>query len=118
MPVDLSSMASTSPGLRSRASDVAKLPAKYQVYGLLRNYIDLGRYRFKVVISPRFKTGADFSVKLVDADRKPMRHEVSYWGRKLNVEFEVTPDTPDGVAIGTVFRGDEQVGTFTFWIIK
>ena len=97
---------------------MAKSPAKYQVYGLLRNYIDLGKYKIKVVISPRFKTGADFSVKLVDADRKPMKYEVGYWGRKLNVEFEVAPETPDGIAIGTIFKGEEQIGTFTFWVIK
>ncbi len=97
---------------------MARSPAKYQVYGLLRNYIDLGRYRVKVVVSPRFKTGADFSVKLVDADRKPMKFEVNYWGRKLNLEFEITPETPDGIATATVIKGEEPVGTFTFWVIK
>ena len=97
---------------------MAKPPAKYQIYGLLRNYIDLGRYKFKVVISPRFKTGADFSIKLVDADRKPMKFDVNYWGRKLNVEFEVTPETPDGLALGSIFKGEERVGSFDFWVIK
>jgi hypothetical protein len=97
---------------------MAKPPAKYQIYGLLRNYIDLGKHKIKIVISPRFKTGTDFSVKLIDADRKPMMYDVGYWGRKLNIEFEVGPETPDGVATGAVFKGDEQIGNFTFWIIK
>lgn len=97
---------------------MAKLPAKYQVYGLQRNYIDLGRYKFKVVVSPRFKTGLDFSVDLSDSDCRKMDYEVSHWGRKLNVEFLVTPNTPDGIATGTVYRGQEAVGSFTFWIIK
>jgi hypothetical protein len=95
-----------------------RLPAKYVIYGLQRNYIELGRYRFKVVISPRFKTGADFSIELADADRRPMKFGVSYWGRKLNVEFEVTPETPDGLAVGAVLRGAERVGSFSFWVIK
>ena len=97
---------------------MAKLPAKYQVYGLQRNYIDLGSYHLKVVFSPRFKTGQDFSVKLVDSDRNEMIYDVSHWGRKLNVQFEITPDTPDGIATGTICRGEEVVGTFTFWVIK
>lgn len=97
---------------------MARSPAKYQVYGLLRNYIDLGKYKFKIVVSPRFKTGADFTVQLIDADRKTMKYEVSYWGRKLNVEFEVTPETPDGIATATVCRNGEHLGTFSFWVIK
>jgi hypothetical protein len=97
---------------------MAKSPAKYQVYGLQRNYIDLGKYKIKVVVSPRFKTGLDFSVDLIDSDRRKMNYEVGHWGRKLNVEFEVTPETPDGIATGTIFRGPESIGTFTFWIIK
>lgn len=97
---------------------MAKSPAKYQVYGLLRNYIDLGKYKIKIVVSPRFKTGLDFRVDLVDSDRQKMLYETSHWGRKLNVEFEITPDTPDGIATGTIFRGLEPIGTFTFWVIK
>ena len=97
---------------------MAKLPAKYQVYGLHENYIDLGKYQFKVVISPRFKTGQDFSVKLVDADRKPMIFTVGYWGRKLNVDFTVTKDTPDGLSTGFIERSGETIGQFNFWVIK
>ena len=97
---------------------MAKPPAKYQIYGLQRNYIELGKYLVKVVVSPRFKSGQDFSVKLIDSDRKPMKHVVNYWGRKLNVEFEVMSDTPDGISTGTIYRHDEPIGTFTFWVIK
>ena len=97
---------------------MAKSPTKYQVYGLQRNYIDLGKYKIKIVISPRFKTGTEFSVKLIDADRKPMKYDVGYWGRKLYVNFEVISDTPDGIATGTIFKGEEQIGSFSFWVIK
>jgi hypothetical protein len=97
---------------------MAKSPAKYQVYGVQENYIDLGTYTFKVVISPRFKTGQDFSVKMVDSDRKDMKFTVSYWGRKLNVSFTVDPSTSDGISTVTVLRLGEPVGTFNFWVIK
>lgn len=91
---------------------------KYQVYGLQENYIDVGKHFIKVVISPRFKTGQDFKIDIVDSDRNKMSYDVSYWGRKLNIEFEIKKDTPDGLATATVSRSGEKVGLFNFWIIK
>jgi hypothetical protein len=97
---------------------MARSPAKYQVYGLQENYIGTGVYSLKIVISPRFKTGVDFGLKLVDSDMKEIYTSVSYWGRKLNVEFKIDPNTADGLALGIVSRAGEKVGQFTMWIIK
>ena len=97
---------------------MTRSPAKFQVYGLHENYIGLGDFGFKIVISPRFKNGQDFSVKLVDSDRNLMDFKVEYWGRKLNVKFNVDSDTPDGLAVCQVSRFDQTMGSFSFWIIK
>lgn len=95
-----------------------KNPSKFQVYNLKENYIGVGKHTFKVVISPKFKTGQDFEVELVNSDRMKMKYAVNYWGRKLNVEFEVDNDTPDGLAVANVNRSGARVGTFSMWIIK
>jgi hypothetical protein len=95
-----------------------KLPTKFQVYNLKNNYIGTGKHSFKIVISPRFKTGQDFSVKLLDSDRNQMIYTVNYWGRKLNVDFDVIDTTPDGLAIAYVSKANEIVGNFVFWVIK
>ena len=88
---------------------MTKTPAKYQVYGLQENYIDLGKNTLKVVISPRFKSGHDFSISLVDSDGKKMKYVIEHWGRKLNVEFEICEDTPDGLASCIIKRGEEDM---------
>lgn len=97
---------------------MARSPAKYQVYGLERNYIDLGEYQFKIVISPKFKSALDFSIQMLDSDRNLMTFSVERWGRKLNIKFVVSEFTPDGLAAAGIYRGDELIGNFSFWIIK
>ena len=97
---------------------MAKSPAKYQVYGLKENYIGTGQFGFKIVISPRFKSGQDFAVNVVDSDRVKMKYQVQYWGRKLNIIFQVSKLTPDGLATCYVIKADETIGQFNFWVIK
>lgn len=92
---------------------------RFQVYGLEETYPELGRFSFKVVLNSRFyKSGEDFRVDLVDSDRKPMRFEVKRWGRKLNVSFDIDPQTSDGVSVAAISRAGQEVGRLTFWVIK
>lgn len=92
---------------------------RFQVYGLEETYPELGTYNFKIVLHPRYyRSGEDFEVQLVDSDRQPMRYAVKKWGRKLNVEFDITERTSDGVAIATLVRNTQEVGRLNFWIIK
>ena len=96
---------------------MAKSPAKFQVYDLKENYIGTGEFKFKIVISPRFKTGLDFKLLLVDSDKNKMNYSTEHWGRKLNITFHVSKDTPDGLTTATVMRNEEIAGIFNFWII-
>lgn len=92
---------------------------KYQVYNLEETYPELGEYTFKIVLNPRFfKSGHGFRVVLQDSDRKPMKHSAEVWGRKINVKFDITPETADGVAQATVYRESTLICQLQFWIIK
>lgn len=92
---------------------------RFQVYGLDETYPELGRYSFKVVLSPRhYRSEEEFSVDVVDSDRKPMRYVVRKWGRKLNVEFDITPDTSDGVSVARILKNGTEIGRLTWWVIK
>lgn len=92
---------------------------KIQAYGLEETYIDLGEHTFKIVLNPRsFKSGQDCEVVLVDSDRQPMRFDVKKWGRKLNVTFQICPETPDGVSVASVTRGGKELARLSFWVVK
>jgi hypothetical protein len=92
---------------------------RYQVYGLDETYPELGYYSFKVVLNSRhYRSGEGFDVDMWDSDRNPLGHGVRKWGRKLNVEFHITPNTSDGVAVARVLRNGQEVGRLTFWVIK
>ena len=92
---------------------------KYQVYGLVEAYTEIGEHSFKVVLNPRcFKSGHDIDVVLVDSDRRCMDFSVKKWGRKLNVVFKITPETPDGVSVASIARDGREIGRFHFWIVK
>jgi hypothetical protein len=92
---------------------------KYQVYGIRETYHELGQYQFKVVLNPRFyKTGHDFRVEMFDSSNRPMNFKFEIWGRKINITFEIDDYVSDGVAQATVFRGNNQLSRFTFWVIK
>jgi hypothetical protein len=92
---------------------------RFQVYGLDETYPELGKFGFKVVLNPRFaKSGQDYGVRIVDSDRAPMAFELKKWGRKLNVEFAITPQTSDGVSTVFVERNGAEVGRLSFWVIK
>lgn len=92
---------------------------RYQVYNLRETYHEFGQYEFKVVLSPKFyKTGHEFRVEMFDSSRNKMNYKMEVWGRKLNVTFDLGPSVSDGVAFVNVFRGNNQLAQFSFWIIK
>ena len=92
---------------------------RFQVYGLDETYPELGHFSFKVVLNPKFfKSGMELDVLLLDSDKKSMPFEVKKWGRKLNVEFNITPSVPDGVSTAIISKNGTEVGRLTFWIIK
>lgn len=92
---------------------------RWQVYGLRETYPEIGEYDFKIVLNPRFyKSGHDFRVEVVDSDGKPAPFKYEIWGRKINVKFVVTSNVSDGVSRADIFRGDQNVGRVTWWVIK
>lgn len=92
---------------------------KYQVYGLNEVYPELGRYEFKIVMNPKsYKPEHQLDVLLLDSDRKLMNFEVKKWGRKLNVNFHVSPEVSDGVSTAIISRDGTEIGRLSFWIIK
>jgi hypothetical protein len=92
---------------------------KFQAYNLRETYHELGDYRFKIVLHPRYyKSGHDFRVELFDSSNKLMKYVVEIWGRKLNVLFRIDEAVSDGVSYVNIIRGDNQIGRLTFWIIK
>lgn len=93
--------------------------ARFQVYGLERTYPERGWFFFKVVLSPRYyKHSHDVEVAMFDSAGAPIEHAVGHWGRKLNVDFKITPMTAEGVAHCFVRRGNQGVADITFWIIQ
>ncbi len=83
------------------------------------NYTELGEYRFKIVLNPRFyKNGHGVAVELKNSGGLPMSGDFQIWGRKVNMRFVVDASTPDGVAVARVVQGDREIGRLTFWIIK
>jgi hypothetical protein len=92
---------------------------RYQTYGLLETYHELGEYDFKIVLNPRFyKTGHDFRVEMFDSSNNPMKFKFEVWGRKVNVKFIIDKTTSDGVSWVNLIRGDHKLSRMTFWIIK
>jgi hypothetical protein len=93
--------------------------SKFQVYNIRETYHELGKYWVKVVLNPRYYRAAhEFRVDVVDSDGRQMSNEVSIWGRKINVGFDITPDTADGVSIIKIIRGKDQIARLPFWVIK
>lgn len=96
------------------------MSARYQVYNLRETYHELGRYEFKVVLSPRnFKNAHGFRVEMHDSDRHPMSHDSEVWGRKINVRFEINGRTADGVSRVNVYtpKGD-LLCQLNYWVVK
>lgn len=85
-------------------------------------YEQTGTYAAKLLISSAFSSTVD-AVKVDMRDPDGMSMDMSYkrWGTKLNIEFKITDDTPDGVAIIDIrmtSAGKETVERFDCWIIK
>lgn len=93
---------------------------KFQTYGALETYHELGSYKFKIVLNPRFfKVGQGFSVDFIDSENKrSIYHKCDIWGRKLNVQFLISDVVPDGVASCKITRHGVPVGEVKFWVIK
>ncbi len=92
---------------------------QFIVYGLDETYPELGEFSFKIVVSPRtYKAGEDFDLSVVDSDRKPMKFQLRRWGRKLNVVFTIDPAVSDGVSTVAVNQNGQEIGRFSFWVIK
>lgn len=92
---------------------------KYQVYNLEETYPELGEYSFKIVLNPRYyKSGHGFRATVVDSDQKPMDGSFEIWGRKLNLKFNITPNTADGVAQVNVYKETNLMCQLQFWVIK
>lgn len=92
---------------------------RYQVYGLDETYPQLGKFSFKIVLNPRFfKSGQDFDVQLLDSGRNIMRFKLEKWGRKLNIDFVIDNNVPDGVSTVFINKGDTEIGRLMFWVIK
>jgi hypothetical protein len=86
-------------------------------------YARPGGYSAKLLIDPgRSRLIDEVTVDLRDADGRAMAFDSKRWGTKLNVDFRVDSDTPDGVSIMDVslrFRGSGPVRErFSFWVIK
>jgi hypothetical protein len=92
---------------------------RYQVYGLDETYPQLGKFSFKIVLNPKFfKSGQDFDVQLLDSARNAMRFKLQKWGRKLNVDFIIDNNVPDGVSTASISKDNVEVGRLLFWVIK
>lgn len=92
-------------------------------YDLRDVYHELGVYSFKLVLHPKdFRNGHSLKVSCRDASGKsfPLKHEV--WGRKINFEFTVDTDTPDGVSVIDLElqnnSGNRINHRISFWVIK
>jgi hypothetical protein len=100
-----------------------KSPAKFLVYNLRETYHEPGRFEFKIVLNGRFFRNSHLSeVEIVDSDGKPMRHEVSKWGRKINCVFVIDDRVSDGVAHARLTlvpeRGEKIKERVSWWVIK
>lgn len=93
---------------------------KYVVYNLRETYHELGKYEFKVVLSPKFfKNSHECELLLQDSDGKPIRNEVQKWGRKINCSFVLDETVADGVSQALLkLSGDKGEVRITFWVIK
>jgi hypothetical protein len=95
----------------------------FVVYNLKNTYVDLGKHSFKVVLSKKFLDAKFSTLSMIDSDGKAIKHELNYWGRKMNTDFYIDDDVSDGIAaIDLVLRMNEDEVSNTerlfFWIIK
>lgn len=85
-------------------------------------YPSVGKYSAKLLIKPTVSSGVlDFSVTMRDADGVEMPIGSKRWGTKLNVNFEITDRTPDGVALIEIklrCRDRTFVERQAVWVIK
>lgn len=96
---------------------------KYVVYGIRETYHELGKYEFKIVLSPKyFKNGHTSEILFVDSDGKPMKSSVENWGRKINCSFVIDNTVSDGVSVVKIDlkdgKGKSITGRLSFWVIK
>lgn len=90
-----------------------------QAYGIRETYHELGEHEFRVVLDPSIDISPrECSFAAFDPDGKPMESSCRSWGSKIKCKFKFGPETPDGVAVGRLVARGEQIGRFTWWVIK
>lgn len=95
----------------------------FVVLNLRETYPEVGKYDFKIVLSPRnFKTSQAAQFSLRDSDGVAIEHELRKWGRKMSCTFVIDGRVADGVACASFtvpdVKGRPFVGNLSFWVIK
>ena len=92
-------------------------------YDLREIYHELGDYKFKLILHPKdFKNGHSLKISCRDASGKAFPLKCETWGRKINFEFSIDKDTPDGVSVIDLELQDNSGKTLkhriSYWVIK
>lgn len=95
----------------------------FTAIGLKENYVGTETHGFKLVLNPSvLKQSAFVKLNLIDPSGQERPFRIHRWGTKVNIEFDVTKEWPEGVAHFYV-RLEKKDGTsdgsyVRFWVIK
>lgn len=92
--------------------------------GSLRDvYPSQGRFEAKMMIETRASISTErVEVSMRNSDGERMKYSAKRWGTKVNLVFDIGPDTPDGLSIIDItmypYKGESTRERLSFWVVK